>query len=426
MKRGDTNQTFFQGQDLLEHSPDGIFMIDANLQICYVNSAFCDLLGYTMDELVGSSIIDHLGDLSILTTCMETVARDGRCVDQETIFRRKDSSIVHISKNVQAIFNDEGEVVNTVVFIRDMTSLHSLNAQLIHSQKELRDYVSNLELIVNERTKELSEQLYTDILTRLPNRSKLLVDLSEELQGRVLILLNIDGFKEINSYFGQDVGDMILSQVAEELVSFLNELQMGIVYKLPSDEYAIVMQENLTHENVESIVSLISKRIGGVSFSAHEDQEISLDVTIGIAMLAESDDSGEELLSLADMAQKQAKKERKSYLFYTPTMQIKEMYQHNLDWIKRLKKAIDSDCVVPYFQPIVDAATHKVIKYEALVRIQENDNVVSPGEFLEIAKKVKLYPSITKKWLKKHWIFLPACLRVSLSICPSKTLSMMR
>ncbi len=401
MERQSITNQFLHGQDLLEHSPDGIFMIDHNLQIKYANSAFCHLLGYTMEELLGSTILDHLGDLSILTTCMETVAKEGRCVDQETIFRRKDGSIVHISKSVQAIFNDAGDVINTVVFIRDMSSLHALNTQLSHSQKQLQEYVSNLEVIVDERTKELSEQLYTDVLTRLPNRSKLLVDLTEGLQGKVLILLNIDGFKEINSYFGQDVGDAILAQVAEELVAFLNELQMGIVYKLPSDEYAIVIQENLTHTNVESIVKLISKQIGSRSFRTKHDQEISLDVTIGISMLSEMEDTGEEILSLADMAQKQAKKERKPYLFYTSAMQIKEAYEYNLGWIKRLKKAIDNDAIIPYFQPIVDAATRKIVKYEALVRIREGDEIILPGHFLEIAKKVKLYPQITQKMIEK-------------------------
>lgn len=256
-------------------------------------------------------------------------------------------------------------------------------------------------------------------MTRLPNRSKLLIDLTEGLQGKVLILLNIDGFKEINSYFGQDVGDAILTQVAEELITFLNELQMGVVYKLPSDEYAIVIQEDLTHTNVESIVNLISKQIGNRSFRTKHDQEISLDVTIGISMLSEIEDTGEEILSLADMAQKQAKRERKPYLFYTRTMHIKEEYEHNLDWIKRLKKAIDNDAIVPYFQPIVDASTRKIMKYEALVRIEEGDEVIAPGHFLEIAKKVKLYPYITQKMIEKTFeLFseLPQSVSINLSI----------
>jgi diguanylate cyclase (GGDEF)-like protein len=318
---------------------------------------------------------------------MKSVNETGCCIDQETIFRRKDGSMVHISKNVQAIHNEDGCLASIVVFIRDMTKLHFLNQQLNESQEKLQSYINNLETVVDERTKELSEQLYTDSLTRLPNRLKLLVDLTKGLNGNTLILLNIDGFKEINSYFGQDAGDTILTQTGNELVAQTSRLKMGMVYKLPSDEFAIVIQENLTQEQVESIVVSIGETIKHRSMFARSDEDISLDVTIGVAMINETDISSRDLLSFADMAQKLAKKERKAYLFYTPSMQIKEEYEQNLGWIKRLKSAIEEDRIVPFFQPIVDSRTLCITKYEALVRIQEGDDFVSPGEFLKIAKK---------------------------------------
>lgn len=410
-----SNNSGFQGQQILEHAPDGIFMIDTELKIRYVNPAFCRLLGYDANEVLGTSITDYLGDLSILASCMESVSEAGCCIDQETIFRRKDGSMVHISKNVQAIQNEDGSLTSIVVFIRDMTRLHFLNQQLSESKEQLQSYINNLEAVVDERTKELSEQLYTDSLTRLPNRMKLLVDLTKGLNGNTLILLNIDGFKEINSYFGQDAGDTILTQMGNELVAQTSRLNMCKVYKLPSDEFAIVIQQNLTQEQVEAIVVSIGETIKHCSLFARSDEDISLDVTIGVAMIDETDNSSRELLSFADMAQKLAKKERKPYLFYTPSMQIKEEYEQNLGWIKRLKRAIEEDRVVPFFQPIVDSRTLCTTKYEALVRIQEEDDFVSPSEFLRIAKKVKLYHHITKAMIDKALaVFAP--LKVSVSI----------
>ena len=412
-----TNDSLFQGQQILEHAPDGIFMIDSGLKICYVNPAFCRLLGYEANEVLGTSITDHLGDLSILASCMESVSETGSCVDQETIFRRKDGSMVHISKNVQAIQNEDGSLSRIIIFIRDMTRLHLLNQQLSESQQKLQSYVNNLETVVDERTRELSEQLYTDSLTKMPNRMKLLVDLTKGLDGKVLILLNIDGFKEINSYFGQDAGDTILTQVANELIAQTSLLKMGKVYKLPSDEYAIVIQEKLTYEQTESIVVKMGEKIKHRSLIARSDEDISLDVTIGVAMVSEADDSSRELLSFADMAQKLAKKERKPYLFYTPSMQIKEGYEQNLGWIKRLKSAIEEDRVIPFFQPIIESKTLKIRKYEALVRIQEGGVFVTPGEFLKIAKKVKLYHHITKIMVDKTLaIFAPLQSSVSINI----------
>lgn len=133
------------GQQILKFAPDGVFMIDFDMKIVYVNSAFCKMLGYTKEELIGTSITDHLGDLSILDNCMQNVQDTGSCVDQETIFRRKDRSIIHISKNVQAMHDDAGNMLGIVVFIRDMTRLHTLNNELLSSEKELEIHVNNLE-----------------------------------------------------------------------------------------------------------------------------------------------------------------------------------------------------------------------------------------------------------------------------------------
>lgn len=123
-------------RQLLENSPDGVFTIDTELIIHYVNRAFCRLLGYPPEQLVGSSITDHLGDLDILGSCMTSVRDSGHCNDQETIFKRSDGSVVHISKNVQAIYDARGGIREILVTIRDMTELHALNRKLELSLRE--------------------------------------------------------------------------------------------------------------------------------------------------------------------------------------------------------------------------------------------------------------------------------------------------
>jgi PAS domain S-box-containing protein len=136
---------------LLDNLPDGIFTISTELEIKYVNPAFCKIVGYTPDELIGSPITNYLGDLHILEVCMTEVAACGHCNDQETIFKRKDGSVVHISKNVQAICDDSGECREILVSIRDLSELHHLN-------KELETYTHRLEETVNE-LRDTQEQL---------------------------------------------------------------------------------------------------------------------------------------------------------------------------------------------------------------------------------------------------------------------------
>ncbi|MFZ3052184.1 MAG: EAL domain-containing protein [Sulfuricurvum sp.] len=365
-------------QEILEHSPDGMFTIDMNMMIQYVNPAFCRILGYPEEELYGTSITDHLGDLSILGNCMANVQARGHCNDQETIFIRKDSTIVHISKNVQALYDQEGNIHSVLVSIRDMTALHQLNKELMDSKH--------------------------DALTNLPNRRKLLSDIDDMDSAFNIVLLNIDSFKEVNTFYGHKIADQLLIAFATELVEYAKGMKESTVYKLPVDEYVILIKSACNQAEVSECITKLSLHLNKKIFTA-VDQEISLNVTIGIAGCKSDDvqiDDKKEVMAYADMALKLAKKTRKNYLYYDDSFHIKEDYENNLSWIKRLRNAIDEDRVVPFYQPIVNAKTLKTEKYEALIRIIEKDGtVIPPIEFLEISKKVRLYHQLTRIMIDK-------------------------
>ncbi|MDP3301630.1 MAG: EAL domain-containing protein [Sulfuricurvum sp.] len=367
-----------QLQEILEHSPDGMFTIDMNMLIQYVNPAFCKLLGYPASELYGTSITDHLGDLSILGGCMLAVQECGHCNDQETIFKRKDGSIIHISKNVQALYDDTGNMHTILVSIRDMTALHKLN-------------------------KELLESKY-DVLTKLPNRTKLLSDIDEIDTSFNIILINIDSFKEVNSFYGHTIADQLLISLAAVLTEYVQHMDNATAYKLPVDEYVILVKRACSTAEIDDCIHKLSLELNSQTYSVHNHQ-IGLNVTIGIASSTKRSDAHSdknEVMAQSDMALKLAKKKRKNHLYYDESFHIKEDYENNLSWIKRLRDAIDENRVVPFYQPIVNAKTLKVEKYEALVRIIEKDGtVVPPIQFLEISKKVRLYHHITTIMLDK-------------------------
>lgn len=367
-----------QLHEILEHSPDGILTIDNDNNIQYVNPSFCRLLGYSADELYGTPISNYLGDVTIFTSCMQSVEAVGYCNDQETIFVRRDGSIVHISKNVQALLDEHGKVYSILVSIRDMTALHKLN-------------------------KELIEAKY-DVLTKLPNRTKLLNDIDAIDSSFNLILINIDSFKEVNTFYGHTIADQLLHSFATELVNYAKDIKNATVYKLPVDEYVILVQSNCSKVEIDECITDLSHALNNKVYTI-DDYEISLNVTIGIA----GSDIGslyhidkKEVMAHSDMALKLAKKRRKNYLYYDESLHIKEDYTNNVLWIKRLRDAIYDNRVVPFYQPIVNAKTLKIEKYEALVRIIEKDGtIISPLEFLEISKKVRLYHYITTIMLDK-------------------------
>lgn len=357
-------------REILEHSPDGMFTIGTDLRIQYVNPAFCKLIEYTEDEILGSPITDYLGDLSILESCMHSVEETGHCNDQETIFKRKDGSVVHISKNVQALYGPNGNIHSILVSIRDMSALHHLNKALLESK--------------------------TDTLTRLPSRLQLLHDLSCNRDPLTLMLLNIDSFKEINTFYGHAIGDQLLIDFANELLRNAKAMPHSVLYKLPADEYAILVRNECSADDIHGCVSTLLGALNKKHFlvSSHE---INLNITVGIARTDGKEKYRNEVLHHADMALEKAKKNRKNFLFFDEAFHIKQDYANNLHWIKRLRDAIEENRIVPYYQSIVNTQTLEIEKYESLVRIIEADgSVIPPAQFLEISKKVKLYNQIMK------------------------------
>lgn len=104
------------------------------------------------------------------------------------------------------------------------------------------------------------------------------------------------------------------------------------------------------------------------------------------------------------MAMTSAKKDQQSLLVYDPSLLLNTECENNIKWTKKLQNAIRNDRIIPYYQPIVDNFTGEYVKYESLVRlIDEDEKVISPFFFLEIAKRTKYYRTITQRVLEKSF-----------------------
>ncbi|HDZ55275.1 MAG TPA: bifunctional diguanylate cyclase/phosphodiesterase [Pseudomonas xinjiangensis] len=248
--------------------------------------------------------------------------------------------------------------------------------------------------------------LYTDNLTDLPNREKLLVDL-QKADSASLILINIDAFKEINDFYGHQCGDHVISELANSLQRFLTRQSEWVgsrLYRMPADELAIWLPKD------SALDSLSDRTKELVAFASTlkvtwEMQTIPLQVTLGVATSVQRDGgqlTDEQLLTSASIALKSARQNKLSSLIYDPAQKARESYEHNLIWANRLRKALDEGRIVPYFQPIMDLNTGRIDKFECLARmIDEQGEPISPTEFLEVAKKIRLYRHITRTMVQQ-------------------------
>lgn len=252
--------------------------------------------------------------------------------------------------------------------------------------------IDSMQNVFNHMLDSLEYQFYHDELTTLPNRKKLIETLSLE-DDAILMILNIDKFQHINDLYGDKVGNDIIKNTA--LIIKENVSKDALLFKLHADEYALYLPIEGVYEEIKALALHLANCIENHIFTIN-DNEIYINATIGVAY------GTSYLLNNADMALKLAKKKRKKYLIYESSMNIEHDYEQNLKWSKKIKDAIENNRIEPLFQPIVDTKTSKIVKYEALMRmIDEKGEYLSPIHFLELAKKNKLYPKLTKIIVEK-------------------------
>ena len=252
--------------------------------------------------------------------------------------------------------------------------------------------IDSMQNVFNHMLDSLEYQFYHDELTTLPNRKKLIETLSLE-DDAILMILNIDKFQHINDLYGDKVGNDIIKNTA--LIIKENVSKDALLFKLHADEYALYLPIEFVYEEIKALALHLANCIENHIFTIN-DNEIYINATIGVAY------GTSYLLNNADMALKLAKKKRKKYLIYESSMNIEHDYEQNLKWSKKIKDAIENNRIEPLFQPIVDTKTSKIVKYEALMRmIDEKGEYLSPIHFLELAKKNKLYPKLTKIIVEK-------------------------
>ena len=273
-------------------------------------------------------------------------------------------------------------------------ALNDMQKSILQYSKQQQNINKYLEDKVSEKTLKLRTQLYTNSLTKLPNRLSLLHDISI-FNDTALLIINIDDFKEINDFFGQIAGDNVLIAFANKLENTLSMEEDITLIHLGGDEFALFFMKKPTLKNfVETAKTLIIEIEKMLFF--HEENELSIRVTVGGALQTQ------EALEKADIALKSAKKRRKSFLLYDEKLKVEQQYKNNIEWVKKINLAIQNDKIVPFFQPIFDNKMNTLVSCECLMRlIDEDNNVITPFHFLNIAKKSKLYVKLTKIMIKK-------------------------
>ena len=241
-----------------------------------------------------------------------------------------------------------------------------------------------------QQEEELKWITQNDTLTGFSNRNFFLEILNSELKvaGRnsevcAIMLLNIDGLKNINNIYGLLVGDKLIKEFSQRLKSCVRE--EDFVSRLGGDEFAILSPRFKSRFEVNSLIKRIRK--GVVHPVIIDNKSIYLSISIGISLYPFDGSSHQDLIAKSSTALKRTKDYKKgSYSFYNSELDKTEMT--NLEIELDLKNVIKFNELDLYFQPKVNPVNEKIEGFEALIRWNRyHKEWISPEVFIPISEE---------------------------------------
>ena len=240
------------------------------------------------------------------------------------------------------------------------------------------------------RIQYIKYKMYRNPLTNTLNRAYLTDNYDKlDFKRYYIALVDLDFFKRVNNLYGQKNGDKILIAIIKRITTLLRKEDMFIQYG--GEEFLLFiskteMSEHLFKHLLEDIRSLIE----ATHFQV-QSERFSLTISIGALIQTELEKSLQDAIHKADTALYKSKHNGRNAVSYFDLTQPERIYRENL------KEMIESNKLVCYYQPIRHLKNGVLHHYEALLRIEDGDNVIFPDRILPAIENSYLYSYLTKK-----------------------------
>jgi diguanylate cyclase (GGDEF)-like protein/PAS domain S-box-containing protein len=349
---------------------EGILITDAKVAIIDVNPAFCDITGYSREEVIGKKprFLDSGKQSPKFFRDLWKILKEQGHWKGELWNCKKDGSLFAELLSISSIVDKNDNILNYVGLFADIT----------HSKQQ---------------QEKLVQMAHYDVLTQLPNRTLLAdryIQATAHCKRNKTLLafcfLDLDNFKPVNDRYGHDAGDQLLIEVAKRFLTAIRE--EDTVSRQGGDEFALLLGDIKSAAHCEQLLERILHSIAEPYII--DQQSVSISASIGVSLYPQDGTDLDTLMRHADQAMYLAKLNGRNQYSFFNAEQNQLTIQKNIK-LQEIQATLSNNDFCLHYQPKVNMSTGAVFGAEALIRwLHPKKGLILPLDFLPIIEGTEL------------------------------------
>lgn len=355
---------------VFNQAQEGIIITDTSGTITDVNPAFCEITGFSHEEVLGKGpdILNSGKHSPEFFSKMWQSIIDHGYWQGEVWNRRKNGELYAELLTISAITDDDGQSRHFVGLFSDITQ-------------------------TKQQQETLEMMAHYDVLTKLPNRvlfadrfSQAMAHSNRTETMLAICFLDLDNFKPVNDTHGHEVGDQLLIEVAVRLRK--NVRDEDTISRFGGDEFAILFRDIESQPECEFMLRRIHESLAQ-PYNVN-DTRIEISASSGVTFYPQENADLDTLLRHADQTMYQAKLAgRNTYKLFNPAQNRQNIEKQQ--WLQQIRLGLEQDQFRLFYQPKVNMRTGEVFGMEALIRwLHPNKGLLSPIQFLPLIEGTEI------------------------------------